>query len=82
MVQAVEKPGYKAIKDAKKPYAAGVLKYRQMGYWDPDYSPADTDIICLFRITPQPGTSIASLAAKHRRRAAMLQCAARSLAVR
>jgi len=36
-------------------YAAGVLPYKQMGYWDPDYVPKDTDIIALFRITPQPG---------------------------
>ncbi len=26
-----------------------------MGYWQPDYVPKDTDIICLFRITPQEG---------------------------
>ena len=25
------------ITDAKKRYSAGVLKYRQMGYWMPDY---------------------------------------------
>ncbi|MGC3987522.1 MAG: ribulose-bisphosphate carboxylase large subunit [Pseudorhodoferax sp.] len=43
------------ITDAKKRYSAGVLKYRQMGYWEPDYPPKDTDIICLFRITPQEG---------------------------
>ena len=36
-------------------YAAGVMKYREMGYWQPDYTPKDTDIIALFRITPQPG---------------------------
>jgi ribulose-bisphosphate carboxylase large chain len=23
--------------DARKRYSAGVLKYRQMGYWQPDY---------------------------------------------
>ncbi|WP_018111877.1 form I ribulose bisphosphate carboxylase large subunit [Thermus igniterrae] len=34
---------------------AGVLEYKQMGYWDPDYEPKDTDTIALFRITPQPG---------------------------
>src|ERR1700726_3419955 len=55
MSQAIEKPGGSAIRDAKKRYSAGVLKYRQMGYWDADYSPADTDTICLFRITPQDG---------------------------
>ncbi|MBK5911873.1 ribulose-bisphosphate carboxylase large subunit [Rhodothalassium salexigens] len=36
-------------------YKAGVLKYAQMGYWVPDYEPRDTDIIALFRITPQDG---------------------------
>ncbi|MEM5388224.1 form I ribulose bisphosphate carboxylase large subunit [Paraburkholderia phymatum] len=43
------------ITDARQRYAAGVLKYRQMGYWQPDYQPKDTDVIALFRITPQPG---------------------------
>src|SRR5512134_2087743 len=36
-------------------YAAGVLKYAQMGYWQPDYHPAETDVLALFRITPQEG---------------------------
>ncbi|MGF7162896.1 ribulose-bisphosphate carboxylase large chain [Rhodoligotrophos appendicifer] len=40
---------------AKQRYSAGVLKYAQMGYWDPDYEPKETDIIALFRITPQDG---------------------------
>lgn len=40
---------------AKKRYAAGVLKYAQMGYWDGDYEPKDTDLLALFRITPQAG---------------------------
>jgi ribulose-bisphosphate carboxylase large chain len=26
-----------------------------MGYWEPDYQPKDTDIIALFRVTPQDG---------------------------
>ena len=43
------------IKDKKKRYAPGVLKYAQMGYWDGDYEPKDTDLLALFRITPQPG---------------------------
>ncbi len=43
------------ITDKKKRYSAGVLKYRQMGYWDADYVPKETDTICLFRITPQEG---------------------------
>ncbi len=41
--------------EAKVRYSAGVLKYAQMGYWDGDYVPKDTDIIALFRITPQDG---------------------------
>ena len=36
-------------------YKAGVLEYKQMGYWQPDYVPKETDVIALFRITPQPG---------------------------
>jgi ribulose-bisphosphate carboxylase large chain len=36
-------------------YKAGVMKYKEMGYWQPDYTPKDTDIIALFRITPQEG---------------------------
>ena len=43
------------ITDKKKRYAAGVLKYAQMGYWDGDYVPKDTDLLALFRITPQEG---------------------------
>lgn len=43
------------IRDQKKRYAAGVLKYAQMGYWDGDYEPSDTDILAVFRITPQEG---------------------------
>lgn len=38
-----------------KRYSAGVMKYKQMGYWEPDYEPKDTDVIALFRITPQDG---------------------------
>ncbi|HEY9239304.1 MAG TPA: ribulose-bisphosphate carboxylase large subunit [Burkholderiaceae bacterium] len=41
--------------DLKQRYTAGVLKYKQMGYWRPEYEPKDTDVICVFRITPQPG---------------------------
>src|SRR5213083_1293365 len=43
------------ITDAKRRYSAGVLKYAQMGYWDGDYQPKDTDVLALFRITPQEG---------------------------
>ncbi len=43
------------ITDQKKRYSAGVLKYAQMGYWDSDYEPKETDVLALFRITPQEG---------------------------
>ena len=36
-------------------YKAGVLKYKEMGYWVPGYEPKDTDVIACFRITPQDG---------------------------
>src|SRR5258705_10572445 len=36
-------------------YQAGVIPYAKMGYWEPDYVPKDTDILTLFRITPQEG---------------------------
>ena len=51
------------ITDKKQRYSAGVLKYRQMGYWEPDYQPKDTDVLCLFRITPQEGVDPVEAAA-------------------
>ena len=36
-------------------YDAGVMKYKEMGYFDLDYEPKDTDVLALFRITPQDG---------------------------
>ena len=47
--------GHSNLTDARKRYAAGVLKYAQMGYWRPDYVPQDSDVLALFRITPQEG---------------------------
>jgi ribulose-bisphosphate carboxylase large chain len=43
------------ITDAKKRFQSGVLQYKQMGYWAPDYDPKDSDILAVFRITPQDG---------------------------
>jgi len=54
-MNAITKEETGQITDAKKRYSAGVLKYKQMGYWAPDYQPKDTDTLCLFRITPQEG---------------------------
>jgi len=39
----------------KDRYKSGVMEYRKMGYWEPDYVPKDTDILALFRVTPQEG---------------------------
>src|ERR1700730_4881074 len=36
-------------------WAAGVMPYKEMGYWRPDYEPEGTDVLAAFRITPQPG---------------------------
>jgi ribulose-bisphosphate carboxylase large chain len=51
------------ITDGKQRYAAGVLKYAQMGYWDGDYVPKDTDLLAMFRITPQEGVDAIEAAA-------------------
>jgi ribulose-bisphosphate carboxylase large chain len=48
-------PTNSKITDMKERYRSGVLKYVQMGYWVPDYEPKDTDILAVFRITPQDG---------------------------
>ena len=34
---------------------AGVIPYAEMGFWKPEYEPKDTDVLCAFRVTPQPG---------------------------
>jgi ribulose-bisphosphate carboxylase large chain len=41
--------------EAKQRWESGVTPYAQMGYWDPNYEPKETDVLCAFRITPQPG---------------------------
>src|SRR6266481_8867866 len=53
--KTIEKSADSVMTDIKKRYSAGVLEYRQMGYWDANYAPKDTDTLCLFRITPQDG---------------------------
>ncbi|MCE7027956.1 form I ribulose bisphosphate carboxylase large subunit [Jiella avicenniae] len=39
----------------KERYKSGVMEYKKMGYWEPDYQPKETDVIACFRITPQDG---------------------------
>ncbi|MFN2388225.1 MAG: ribulose-bisphosphate carboxylase large subunit [Actinomycetota bacterium] len=36
-------------------WLAGVIPYKKMGYWKPDYTPKDSDVLAAFRITPQDG---------------------------
>jgi len=49
-------PTTTATTDRKKDrWASGVTPYAEMGYYDADYTPKDTDILAAFRITPQPG---------------------------
>src|SRR5438477_4958039 len=40
---------------ARSRWASGVIPYKTMGYWEPDYVPKASDILCAFRITPQAG---------------------------
>jgi ribulose-bisphosphate carboxylase large chain len=47
----------------KDRWASGVTPYAEMGYYDADYVPKDTDILCAFRITPQPGVDAIEAAA-------------------
>ena len=44
-------------------YESGVIPYAKMGYWDPDYPLSETDVVALFRITPQPGVDAVEAAA-------------------
>jgi ribulose-bisphosphate carboxylase large chain len=39
------------------------MPYAKMGYWDADYEPKDTDVIAVFRITPQDGVDAIEAAA-------------------
>jgi ribulose-bisphosphate carboxylase large chain len=49
---SIESPPRDAATDR---WSSGVIPYAQMGYWQPDYVPKDTDVLCAFRITPQEG---------------------------
>jgi ribulose-bisphosphate carboxylase large chain len=52
MTQTEEKTKDKAKKER---WSAGVQPYADMGYYNADYVPKDTDILAAFRITPQEG---------------------------
>jgi len=50
-------------RDPKDRFSAGVMKYAQMGYWDADYEPKETDVLAVFRVTPQDGVDAIEAAA-------------------
>src|SRR5438552_17644720 len=53
---SIERPrSMTSTTEKKDRWAAGVTPYAEMGYFDADYEPKDTDILAAFRITPQPG---------------------------
>ncbi len=47
--------GQVTLKEGKERYKAGVLPYAKMGYWEPNHKILDTDVLAMFRITPQAG---------------------------
>src|SRR4051812_15086669 len=59
-MSTTEKDGKKKTKSR---WDSGVTPYAEMGYWNPDYEPKDTDILCAFRITPQDGVDAIEAAA-------------------
>jgi ribulose-bisphosphate carboxylase large chain len=48
-------PAVTETRDGSNRWASGVASYATMGYWEPDYVPKETDVLCAFRITPQAG---------------------------
>ena len=53
----------KTMAEGKERYKSGVIPYAKMGYWEPDYQVKDTDLVALFRITPQKGVDPVEAAA-------------------
>src|ERR1700716_4305425 len=49
--------------EASGRWDAGVIPYVKMGYYQPDYQPAETDVLAAFRVTPQPGVTAAEAGA-------------------
>jgi len=60
MNAATQDNGSPAKKDR---WTSGVTPYAEMGYWDADYEPKDTDVLVAFRITPQDGVDAIEAAA-------------------
>jgi ribulose-bisphosphate carboxylase large chain len=49
--------------EKKQRWDSGVTPYAEMGYYDADYVPKETDILCAFRISPQEGVDAIEAAA-------------------
>jgi ribulose-bisphosphate carboxylase large chain len=56
-------PNESSSLEKKERWSAGVTPYAEMGYYDADYVPKDTDILAAFRIVPQPGVDAIEAAA-------------------
>ncbi|MGQ0605049.1 MAG: form I ribulose bisphosphate carboxylase large subunit [Anaerolineales bacterium] len=48
-------PTSNSTNNKKSRWGAGVTPYAEMGYYNADYVPKDTDILCAFRLVPQEG---------------------------
>jgi ribulose-bisphosphate carboxylase large chain len=57
MQEMVNRLGTEVAGDNHERWGAGVIPYAQMGYWQPDYEPKETDLLALFRVTPQEGVA-------------------------
>jgi ribulose-bisphosphate carboxylase large chain len=47
----------------KSRWSSGVIPYAQMGYYNADYQPKDSDVLCAFRFVPQEGVDPVEAAA-------------------
>jgi len=55
--------GVKGEAGNKDRWSAGVTPYAEMGFYQPDYAPKDTDVLCAFRFVPQEGVEAIEAAA-------------------
>jgi ribulose-bisphosphate carboxylase large chain len=55
MAMTITENGEKTGEKTKERWDPGVQSYAGMGYWNPDYVPKDTDVLAVFRVTPQDG---------------------------
>jgi ribulose-bisphosphate carboxylase large chain len=55
MAMTITENGELTGEKTKERWDPGVQSYAGMGYWNPDYVPKDTDVLAVFRVTPQDG---------------------------